>query len=401
VKAAEASRSSSAVDPRAEFGDAIRAAGIRLKGDPIMDGVLRRVPVEGDKGRKMSGAYVGHMNGDRPAGFIENFKTGAKENWKSGHAAPVLSKEDRARLAAEAAASKQARDAERAQAAEKTAATVNGLLKGAIGADGHPYLEKKEVGGEGLRMGAPGQTMDTTNRDGKAITLNLAGRLMVPMQDVGGTVHNMQMIGADGVKMFTKGGRVDGLHTAFGPTGDAKAPLLIAEGMATAKTLHQATGLPVAAALSSGNMIKVAEAFRAAQPDRLIILAGDNDHQKSADTNVGKLKAAEAAERIKGYTIQPEFKSQDKGTDWNDFAKSNGMQATARALQAAILKIEKQASTHQKQDDRAMYRENVKDLKAEIVAEKQDEKKAGREDKQVSIAAENSLNRERTAQMER
>ena len=67
-----------------------------------MDAELHRVPVEGNKGRDRSGAYKGHLDG-RPAGFIQNHKTGVRQKWKaSGHAA-ALGAQDRAQMAAEVA----------------------------------------------------------------------------------------------------------------------------------------------------------------------------------------------------------------------------------------------------------------------------------------------------------
>ncbi|HDX6248820.1 TPA: DNA primase, partial [Campylobacter fetus subsp. venerealis] len=65
-----------------EFKNALNEAGLIIENEPIMDGKLHRVKTTGDKGRELSGAYVGFLNG-HPAGFIQNFKTGFKENWKS------------------------------------------------------------------------------------------------------------------------------------------------------------------------------------------------------------------------------------------------------------------------------------------------------------------------------
>lgn len=71
-------------DVRAEFADALRAGGFRLKGAPAMDGAWHCAVVEGDKGAQKSGRYRGYLAGIRPAGFIENFRdplgTGS---WKS------------------------------------------------------------------------------------------------------------------------------------------------------------------------------------------------------------------------------------------------------------------------------------------------------------------------------
>jgi hypothetical protein len=70
------------VHPAEQFAEALRECGLRLDGPVLMDGQMHRVSVEGDKGKERSGAYVGHLDG-KPAGFIQNFKTGVKTNWKA------------------------------------------------------------------------------------------------------------------------------------------------------------------------------------------------------------------------------------------------------------------------------------------------------------------------------
>ncbi len=100
----------SEADVAAAFGDALRDAGFRLPGAPVMDGAWHRAAVEGDKGAKKSGRYRGYLNGVRPAGFIENFKDPARTGtWKFGADAPRLSEADRVAAERAMAASKAAR----------------------------------------------------------------------------------------------------------------------------------------------------------------------------------------------------------------------------------------------------------------------------------------------------
>lgn len=63
------------------FKSALENQGLIVDGLPIMDGKIHRVKTTTDKGREMSGAYSGFLD-EYPAGFIQNFKTGIKENWK-------------------------------------------------------------------------------------------------------------------------------------------------------------------------------------------------------------------------------------------------------------------------------------------------------------------------------
>jgi putative DNA primase/helicase len=121
------------------------------------------------------------------------------------------------------------------------------------------------------------------------------------------------------------------------------SPLILAEGYSTASTIHQATALPVIATLNAGNIAPVAQAYRDQHPDCTIIIAGDNDHQKEADKNVGRRKAEEAAVSVAGYTLLPDFASDDRGSDWNDYQRTNGAEATAQALMTGVRGCQAQA----------------------------------------------------------
>ena len=89
--------------------------------------------------------------------------------------------------------------------------------------------------------------------------------------------------------------------------------LLIAEGYATAATLHEATGLPVAVAFHANNLTAVASAYHAADPGLRIIIASDNDHQREQEIgadgrpkeNVGRPKAEVAAAAVGGAPLTP------------------------------------------------------------------------------------------------
>ena len=61
-------------DARDEFATALKAAGLVLEKEPLMDGQLHRVPVEGATKGTRDGSYVGFLDG-KPSGYIENFKT--------------------------------------------------------------------------------------------------------------------------------------------------------------------------------------------------------------------------------------------------------------------------------------------------------------------------------------
>lgn len=160
-----------------------------------------------------------------------------------------------------------------------------------------PYLVRKGVQPYGVRV-APG------------------GWLLVPLRDESGTLWNVQRIApakpADGApeKLFTKGGRKSGCwHWCGDPAG---APVLLAaEGYATAASIHQATGYPVAVAFDAGNLAHVAKTLRQLYPAALLVLCGDDDLSTFAlrGFNPGRSKAEACARAVRGLAVFPQFKT--------------------------------------------------------------------------------------------
>lgn len=294
-----------------EFSDALTAQGLLLSGAPVMDGKLHRVPVLGERSGRRGGGYVGFLDG-WPAGHICNWRTGYSEKWKASRdvanrqplpasAKPAAPPIDTKRIEA------RARDKARAQA--RTARYAAELIESASPTETHPYLNRKQV------------------RAHDVFTSKL-GRLLIPVRDITGALWSVSAITDAGDKQFLADGRVSGcFHTIGQP---APSPLLlIAEGYATAATLHEILRLPVLVAFNSGNLCPVALAARQAWPNLEIAIAGDDDGDDRHDANgnpipnAGKLKAQEAAALIGARAVLPTFPNGD-GTDWNDLACKYG-----------------------------------------------------------------------------
>nr|AFK88985.1 aldehyde dehydrogenase [Acetobacter pasteurianus] len=294
-----------------EFADALRQAGLIVRGTPIMDGRRHRVDVEGEKRGRRSGMYIAHLD-DFPAGYIHNHKTGDEIRWKASRPLVNLSDAERAARREKLERDRAAREAERQKREEAVAWKAAAIWRRAKPATKHPYLQKKDVFSHGLRI-------DTR------------GNLLVPMRGPDGKLWNLQTITPDGQKRFMKDGRKAGTSAPLGSIGD-KGPIVVAEGYATAATMKEATGLPTVAAFDSGNLKSVVTSLKENNPDRLIIVAGDNDHHlpRRAENplpNVGKEKATEAAKAVDGVLLLPDFSADDKGTDWNDIAAAKGKSA--------------------------------------------------------------------------
>lgn len=338
-----------AMNPREEFGEALRSLGCVVAGEhPIMDGQRHRIATEGDKKGEQAGFYVGHLDG-HPAGYIKNNRTGLDMKWKSkGY---TLDPEQKAALAAEAAEKLQSRAAEQERQHEQTAKRV--VRQGAelVPVDQPtPYMVAKGI--EPL----PGAM---TDRDGKTT--------YIPATDADGKQWTTQYIQEDGTKRFAKDSRKEGcFHAIGGLEGLAAAPaIIIAEGYATAATLNKALGLPTVAAFDSGNLQAVAKALHEKFPDKPIIIAGDDDREVEATqgVNPGRVKAEEAAKAVGGVKLLPIFApgeqaADPKGfTDFNDLATKSvlGEEAVARQAGAVVDKAitQHQERTQSLQRDRA------------------------------------------------
>lgn len=190
-----------------------------------------------------------------------------------------------------------------------------------------PYLERKGVQAHGVRFTADGW-------------------LVIPMRDAAGQLWNVQRIApakpADGGpdKLFLTGGRKAGLWHMLGDLGtdEAGVPvLLIAEGYATAASVHQATGLPVAVAFDAGNLVHVAKALHELHPAALIAIAGDDDQATKTRTgrNPGRLAATAAARAVHGLAVFPKPLPAEGG-DFNDLHQVAGLDAVQRCFDAVI-----------------------------------------------------------------
>lgn len=143
----------------------------------------------------------------------------------------VSGKSLQGRAVQKSAAAKAAEEAQQRAAHQAVAQQAVQQWEAASTTGSSAYLQRKGVMGYGVRYAAD-------------------GCLLVPLRDEKGELWNVQRIapvkpakGPD--KLFLKGGRKSGLWHMLG-SADAAETVLLAEGYATAASLRQATGLPVA-----------------------------------------------------------------------------------------------------------------------------------------------------------
>lgn len=283
------------------FAQAIEAAGLMPPEIVHADGQLHRFSPTG-KRSDFAGWYVLHEDG-LPAGVFGCWRTGLTETWCS-RAESILTQGERYTMRQRVKDAKALRDAMLLQRRKEVQVKAVEQWEAAHSPAHHPYLGAKDIQPYNLRA------------DGSM--------LLVPMRDANGTVHSLQTIAPDGSKRFMAGGRV---HGCYHSVGSPNLAIVVGEGMATMHSLHAATGLAVAAAFSSSNLLPVAQALSRKFPALPIVLAADDDH--ATEGNPGLTAARAAALAVGGLLVVPQFPAgrPRKATDFNDLYSLAGADA--------------------------------------------------------------------------
>lgn len=299
-------------------------AGLLVE-NPVADGRLHRCPLA-DKPKSNAGAYIIHDDA-MPVAWWKNWVTDI-EGTHSGKPEKNMNRKERKAYAERMAAIKAAANEERQSRWADAAKTAQAEWNKAKPATEHPYLQRKQVEAFGLRI------------DGK-------DRLLVPVMDDGGKIASLQRIlpnkpGNGPDKPFLAGGKTAGGYFHIPAKDGAKdGPLLIAEGYATAASLHMATGHAVLVAFSAGNLLAVAKMARAKYPARAIVICGDydvseNDAAKYPEPGgIGAAKARGAA-MAAGACLAICKSIDGHAADYNDYHVHNGLGAVQRLIENAL-----------------------------------------------------------------
>ena len=294
-----------------DFLAKLREAGLVPPHGVVADGKLHRIDVEDEKPGKKSGFYVFHLDGI-PAGAFGDWHQGpdAWETWcyfKQDEVPPEQWEEHKRRMDEARVARTKEEEQRRLEAKERAAR----IWEVAQPCDNHPYLARKGVRAYGIR-----QVSD--------------GRLVIPIRDRDGEIHSVEFIDSDGAKRFLPGGRKAGCWYGIGETD--KGILCVAEGYATAASIHEATGFFVAVAFDCGNMPTVARQLREEHPLAKIVVCSDDD-PKPDGKNPGQEAAAKAAKMANALVAIPDM---PKGGDFNDQHALKGLESVAETIQATI-----------------------------------------------------------------
>lgn len=200
--------------------------------------------------------------------------------------------------------------------------------------DSHPYLKRKGVSAApGVKVGQWYQI----GEDGKRYR-EKENCLLIPIRDETGKLWNVQAIfpepdaSINRDRDYLDGGRKQGCYFSIGSSTER---IVIAEGYATAKSIHEASGgnLSVAVAFDVGNLLPVAKALRAKFPSARLTVAADNDIRLDGKKNIGVAKAHEAAVASAADVAVPELDG--IACDFNDLHLQKGPEAVMAAIQGA------------------------------------------------------------------
>lgn len=204
------------------------------------------------------------------------------------------------------------------------------LLEAARDADpDHPYLARKDVWVDGL-LSIPLAALRTIlNYTPESKRGELAGDviLLAPLHAGDGIPRQVEMIDADGRKVMLPKLPKAGLMWSAVPLDPDATRIGIAEGMATCKTILEATGITVVAAGAANNLANVAKVVRKTCPGAEIVVF--------ADAGRGEEPAQEAAAAVMGYSLVPAPTMLREGdSDFNDVAAAVGREALTTWLES-------------------------------------------------------------------
>lgn len=189
----------------------------------------------------------------------------------------------------------------------------------------HAYLARKGVPAVGVRQ------MDDA--------------LIVPLYGADKALTGLQFIQPDGQKRFITGTRKTGSWCLLRPEGIPPADwrvILLAEGWATAASLHTATGHPVFIAFDCGNLPAVARYIRQQFPAaRLLVCADDDAHGKGEHhARIAASQNNGAASQNNGMAVIPQWggiqNMNHEHTDFNDLHRAAGLDAVRHQIGNAL-----------------------------------------------------------------
>jgi putative DNA primase/helicase len=292
------------------FNEAILNAGYCAPPEIISDGEIHRFATDQAKRHSKDGWYISFDDDKGKAGQFGSWRDNTKISWSNGTGRQLTSLElieidKKNKIKFEEARKEAVAVGKRAQTIYNAASET-----GSCG-----YLTKKGIDApQGVRFvsAMPAQALGFSGN-------KFFSGMVVPVYSPSGKMSSLQTIGDDGTKLFLKHGSTHGCWFGIGDWQSAKC-VVVAEGLATAQSIYQATELPVLVAFASYNLATVAQMLRHKNALAKIILAVDGD-------KAGRDNSTLAAQTVKGDLVEAE-----DGMDWNDVHQRDGLAPIRKAF---------------------------------------------------------------------
>lgn len=301
----------------AEFGEFVSSLGFAAP-SRIEPGQWARFSVKPGEPSNRDGSAK--LFPDCEGGIVWDHCSGESWTWQAKRANPRTEAENTA-WREKCERSKREAQEEREREAKRTAERARDLWKAAVPADdNHGYLLAKGVKAHGLKLYRGPLALNGMRCD---------GALIIPARNAAGEIQTLSFVSIEGEKRYLNGPKPSGCYYSIGKPEGA---ICIAEGYATAASIHEATGLAVAVAFDCQNLEPTARAIQGKVQNARIILAADNDVKESG-SNPGIEAATKAAQAVGGSLAIPEMDGAK--CDFNDLAQTCGADAVRRVIESA------------------------------------------------------------------
>jgi putative DNA primase/helicase len=193
----------------------------------------------------------------------------------------------------------------------------------------HPYLQKKGVSPVSSLLEMDSSSLKAwigyqPKSSGKA----LEGRIIIAPIRINGTFSSCEFIDENGLKCALAGGEKSGGFWLTREISEQEPTICIAEGVSTALSVSEATGLAVASAFSVTNLKSAGESLLKAYPNARIVLLADLDKETRGPHG----EAIKAAAKL-GVTLAVPITT---GTDFNDQFIEFGISSVAETITIAL-----------------------------------------------------------------
>jgi len=272
---------------------------------------LPKFPLDGQYHNQDHLWMRGYQVGSAVRVDIGNWRTGEKERLEMRMDESPITDEDRK---AWAELDKKIEEDKKALAA-KAALECKPIWDGAALTGEHAYLSSKKI----------------TELHGSRLSFTKEKlTLIIPLYNKGSLV-GLQYIDEEGNKWFHTGSKMKASYFSLGTPGDR---ILIAEGFATAASIHEATGFGVVCAFNAGNLGSVSKEIKEKYPDKEIVICADDDYQTRGNPGISKAKST-------GFkVIQPKWGYHARGvkdTDFNDLHCKLGLAYVKDCIENQLL----------------------------------------------------------------